>query len=106
MKTTVHQRLRAQRRAEHSRAAWRAHRRAVRWFGCGGYRCPECCDIPLHRWEVRGMTIGEGLVAEDERQEMLAFQRLYRHEESMGLYAPESDDPKHWHLLHALGYWS
>lgn len=97
MKMTVHQRLRAQRMAEHSRAVWRAHRRAVTWcINGGGIRCPDCWDVPLTAYE-------EARMSEAERAD-------HKHAVTLGRrwaadpIEPCADDPKHWHIQRALGY--
>ncbi len=90
MKMTVHQRLRAQRKAEHSRAIWR--RRDPGW------RCHDCADIPLSQSEKDAMSPEDW----DWYPRDMA---MYDEWAARGPLFPEPDDPKLWHIQHALGYW-
>lgn len=97
MKWTVHQRLRAQRDAEHSRAKWRMHCRAVAREG-GGFRCYDCRDVPLSELEKATMTADEWAWY---REDMATYERW-----QADPIDPCADDPKRWHIQKALGYWS
>lgn len=97
MKMTIHQRLRAQRKAEHWKAKRVSHQRQVAQGRDGGLRCYDCWSVPLTKAERAAMS----------HDEVAEYQRDFQwHATCWASWhaGPSAADPKLWHHVHALGY--